>query len=106
MAATRRVFLTVMVHLPSLCKPKAVRRYGFTNFQLPGGEPKRVDMNASRTRNSVAIYFELPDLRAATCACRKLNPGILVMQPAQNWTTKNVPGTFDSTKDWCILLQR
>jgi len=25
-----------MVHLRSLCKPKAARRYGFTNFQFMG----------------------------------------------------------------------
>jgi hypothetical protein len=29
----------------------------------------------------------------------------MVMQPTySNWATKNVPGTFDSTKDWCIPL--
>ena len=40
-----------------------------------------------------------------TCACRKLNPGILVMQPAQDWATKNVPGAIDGARDRCILLQ-
>jgi hypothetical protein len=39
------------------------------------------------------------------CACRKLNPGILVMQPAQDWATKNVPGAIDGARDRCILLQ-
>jgi hypothetical protein len=34
----------------------------------------------------------LPAADAIGCACRKSNPGILVMQPAQNWATKNVPG--------------
>jgi ketopantoate reductase len=34
-------------------------------------------------------------LRHASCACRKLNPGILVMQSAQDWATKNVPGAQD-----------
>jgi hypothetical protein len=40
-----------------------------------------------------------------TCACRKLNPGILVMQSAQGWATKNVPGAIDGARDRCILLQ-
>ena len=40
-----------------------------------------------------------------TCACRKLNPGILVMQPAQDWATTNVPGAIDGARDRCIFLQ-
>src|SRR6266404_7443053 len=40
-----------------------------------------------------------------TCACRKLNPGILVMQSAQGWATKNVPGAIDGARDRCIFLQ-
>jgi hypothetical protein len=28
---------------------------------------------------------------AAACACRKSNPNILVMQPAQDWKAKNTP---------------
>jgi hypothetical protein len=39
------------------------------------------------------------------CAYRKLNPGILVMQSAQDWATKNVPGAIDGARDRCILLQ-
>jgi hypothetical protein len=39
------------------------------------------------------------------CACRKLNPGILVMQSAQDWATKNVPGAIDGARDRCIFLQ-
>jgi hypothetical protein len=39
------------------------------------------------------------------CACRKLNPGILVMQSAQGWATKNVPGAVDGARDRCIFLQ-
>jgi hypothetical protein len=41
----------------------------------------------------------------ARCACRKLNPGILVMQSAQGWATKNVPGAIDGARDRCIFLQ-
>jgi hypothetical protein len=39
------------------------------------------------------------------CACRKLNPGIFVMESAQGWATKNVPGAIDGTRDRCIFLQ-
>jgi hypothetical protein len=39
------------------------------------------------------------------CACRKLNPGILVMQSAQGWATKNVLGAIDGARDRCIFLQ-
>jgi hypothetical protein len=41
----------------------------------------------------------------ATCACRKLNPAILVMQSAQDWATKNVPGAIDGARDRSIFLQ-
>jgi DNA-binding NtrC family response regulator len=41
-----------------------------------------------------------------TCACRKLNPGILVVQAAENWATKNLPGAIDGARDRCIFLQR
>jgi hypothetical protein len=35
----------------------------------------------------------MPDFIAfrRTCACRKSNPNILVMQPAQDWKAKNTP---------------
>jgi hypothetical protein len=39
------------------------------------------------------------------CACRKSNPGILVMQPAQDWAAKNVPDAIDGARDRRILLQ-
>jgi hypothetical protein len=39
------------------------------------------------------------------CACRKFNPGILVMDSAQEWATKNVSGAIDGTRDRCIFLQ-
>jgi hypothetical protein len=41
----------------------------------------------------------------STCACRKLNPAILVMQSAQDWATKNVPGAIDGARDRRIFLQ-
>ncbi len=39
------------------------------------------------------------------CACRNLKPAILVMQSAQDWATKNVPGAIDGARDRCIFLQ-
>ena len=39
------------------------------------------------------------------CACRKSNPDILVVQPAENWAAKNVPGPLDGAQDRRILLQ-
>ena len=42
---------------------------------------------------------------ADRCACRKLNPAILVMQSAQDWATTNVPGAIDGARDRCIFLQ-
>ncbi len=39
------------------------------------------------------------------CACRKLDAEILVVQSAENWTTKNVSGAIDGARDRCILLQ-
>jgi hypothetical protein len=40
------------------------------------------------------------------CACRKSNPNILVVQPAQDRAAKNGPGWFDGARDRRILLQR
>jgi hypothetical protein len=52
--------------------------------------------------NATALIF-------STCACRKSNPGILVMQPAQDWATENVPGAIDGretgasfSRDRCV----
>src|SRR5882757_5861449 len=39
------------------------------------------------------------------CACRKSKPDILVVQPAENWAAKNLPGPFDVTRERRILLQ-
>jgi len=43
---------------------------------------------------------------ATSCACRKSNPNILVVQPAQDRAAKNGPGQFDGARDRRILLQR
>jgi hypothetical protein len=39
------------------------------------------------------------------CSCRKSSPNILVVQPAENWAAKNLPGSFDGTRERRILLQ-
>jgi hypothetical protein len=49
---------------------------------------------------SCAQLLDLP------CACRKSNPDILVVQPAQDRAAKNGPGQFDGARDRCIFLQR
>ncbi len=40
------------------------------------------------------------------CAFRKSNPNILVVQPAENWATTDVPGEFDGARDRRIFPQR
>ncbi len=39
------------------------------------------------------------------CAYRKSNPDILVVQPAEHWAAKNLPGPLDGARDRRILLQ-
>ena len=46
------------------------------------------------------------EVRDSACACRKSNPNILVVQPAQDRAAKNGPGQFDGARDRRILLQR
>jgi hypothetical protein len=55
--------------------------------------------------SSHGIYKALRTASHA-CACRKLNPNILVVQPAQDRAAKNGPGQFDGARDRRILLQR
>jgi hypothetical protein len=47
------------------------------------------DLKKSKT----TIYLDEP------CACRKSNPNILVVQPAQDRAAKNGPGQFDGARD-------
>jgi hypothetical protein len=41
--------------------------------------------------------------RKMRCACRKSNPNILVVQPAQDRAAKNGPGQFDGARDRRVL---
>jgi cold shock CspA family protein len=70
--------------------------YGFIQPDI-GGKDVFVHISAVEK----AGMDGLPD----GCACRKLNPGILVMQSAQGWATKNVPGAIDGARDRRIFLQ-
>jgi|tagenome__1003787_1003787.scaffolds.fasta_scaffold20671843_2 hypothetical protein len=36
-------------------------------------------------------HVRMAEARNDRCACRKSNPNILVMQPAQDWKAKNTP---------------
>jgi hypothetical protein len=36
--------------------------------------------------------------------CRKSNPDILVVQPADNWAAKNLPSPFDGARERRILV--
>jgi hypothetical protein len=40
------------------------------------------------------------------CACRKSNPGILVVQSTQDRTAKNVSSALNGARCRCILVQR
>jgi hypothetical protein len=73
------------------------------------------DALMEKDRFKIVPIQGLPSLRDAStdvvagnhdrCACRKLNPGISVMESAQDWATKNVPGAIDGARDRCILFQ-
>jgi CO/xanthine dehydrogenase FAD-binding subunit len=66
-----------------------------------GGE---VHLRSAKRRRRVPVGDFFAGMMA-TCACRKLNPAILVMQSAQDWTTRNVPAAIDGARDRCIFLQ-
>ena len=58
------------------------------------------------TRRSLPVFPDKRTISATVgCACRKLYPGILVMQSAENWATKNLPSAIDGARDRCIFLQ-
>jgi hypothetical protein len=51
-------------------------------------------------------WLERRQADGSLAACRKSNPNILVVQPAQDRAAKNGPGQFDGARDRRILLQR
>jgi hypothetical protein len=52
-----------------------------------------------RTISVNRLLVRLAASTRCTCACRKLNPAILVMQSAQGWATQNVPGAIDEAAE-------
>jgi hypothetical protein len=54
----------------------------------------------------IFTWLAATSARFATCACRKSNPNIFVVQPAQDRAAKNGPGQLDGARDRRILLQR
>lgn len=75
----------------------------------------RGSLDPSKSGNVGWLVGELQPLRYPNCiraarfchcACRKSNPNILVVQPAQDRAAKNGPGQFDGARDRRILLQR
>ena len=54
---------------------------------------------------AVTLFADAAEPVLAPCAWRKLNPGISVMESAQDWATKNVSGAIDGARDRCIFLQ-
>jgi hypothetical protein len=61
----------------------------------------------SRLRD-VRRYRVFADRRTISvgCECRKSNPDILMMQPAQHWPIKNLSGPLNGARCRCILVQR
>jgi hypothetical protein len=69
---------------------------------------RQAEVGAAKTmieRTEERFSLKPERLAADTCACRKSNPDILVVQPAENWAAKNVPGPLDGARDRRILLQ-
>jgi hypothetical protein len=59
--------------------------------------PPRADLMPRRF-NSIAI-------EASVVCTENLNPDVVMMKSAQDWTTKNVSGAIDGARDRCIFLQ-
>ena len=92
----------------------------YKNEILPGEQPPIMDraLFESVRQKSLARWSHRTIVRNKSdhllagllfddaCACRKSNPNILVVQPAQDRAAKNGPGQFDGAGDRRILLQR
>ena len=85
-AATR----PILIRLPSIDKmAEPIRRLE----KLLGGP--------MRLRGSMAWCF----LIETRCPCRKLNPGVMMMQSAENWRGLNPPDRHNGLRTWSILRQ-
>ena len=70
--------------------------FGQLTFEVIGVGPSVTDFAGG------ALFFNPENV--GTCPCRKLNPDILMMQPAQNRTAKNVTDGPYGARYGCILL--
>ena len=101
------------VHIGNPAIGAARRQEGFSLAQIVGEHRRRQTLRNGIVQLEycieVAILDDIEDRREGLafdrCACRKLNPGILVMQSAQGWATKNVPGAIDGARNRCIFFQ-
>src|SRR6478735_11687721 len=58
-------------------------------------------------RRAQRVFVVAPSVvrcERARCACRKSNPNILVMQPAQDWKAKNTPCPLNHERKGRILV--
>ena len=62
--------------------------------RLNGVSVLRPNNRVCRTASACRLVSE-SDI---TCACRKSNPNILVMQPAQDWKAKNTPCSLNRAR--------
>jgi len=68
--------------------------------------PKLLLRNAAQFSSRPAFRHKDLGIWQTWCACRKSNSDIFVVQPAENWAAKNLPGSFDGTRERRILFQR
>jgi hypothetical protein len=70
------------------------RTSGYVRCRAALGVPDTMSLGAipSAWRRVASLAFERHAIVLGPCACRKSKPDILVMQPAENWAAKNVPG--------------
>src|SRR6266403_1517596 len=99
----------IRVHRPLIASTSTAPMDGFSMMKLSNHKTERAQQTKIwREQRKIARRQQELDAERAradrdqTCACRKLNPGILVMQSAQGWATKNVPGAIDGARDRCI----
>src|SRR6266852_347341 len=102
---------------PSLRRLMDEKRTRFALSETSACDPQRTFAprhtgSSFRSRNTFLVIWEafhrkcFQKCRSGyACACRKSNPDILVVQPAENWAAKNVPGPLDGARDRRILLQ-
>jgi len=54
----------------------------------------------------VASVIETLALPKATCPYRKSNPDVLMVQSSEVWDSHDAANGLNSTRRWCILVQR